>query len=149
MAVCGTGKHQSNLRARACCSRVADMKHAVWMLHDLAHGFEFYMGWYFTLPLVAALLLTSGLVTFLTRSRKVLLATAVMLMLLFGGFALCQWTNVEWKLYCYGMYGQFHVPAPYSNDLCGETKMCEDKNPQESVPAASPKPTSLTERHHK
>ena len=123
------------------------MKHAVWMLHDLVHGFEFYMGWYFTLPLVAALLLTSGLVTFLTRSRKALLATEMTLMLLYGGFAFCGWANVEWKLYCYGMYGQFHVPAPYSNDLRGETKMWEDKTPQKSVPAASPKPASLTAGH--
>ena len=73
------------------------MKDAVWMLHNLVYGFEFYMGRYFTLLLVVALLLTGGLVTFLTRSRKALLATAMTLMLLFGGFALCQGTNVEWE----------------------------------------------------
>ena len=125
------------------------MKHLVWMLHDLAHGFEVYMGWYFTLPLVLSVLLAGGLLTFLKRSRKPLLITSMTLAVVFGAFVLCVWSNVEWKLYCYGMYGQFHVPAPHSNDLRRETKMWEDKNPQKSVPAASPNSNSLTEQHHK
>lgn len=87
------------------------MRHLVWLLHDLVYKFDFYMGWYYTLPVMVSLVFVGGLLSFLKRSRKPVLLSAAAVVALYGVFALSSWSNLEWKLYCYGMYGQFHLPS--------------------------------------
>ena len=77
------------------------MKHLVWTLDYLANGFMHFMGWYFTLPIALSIVLVCSLVSFLRRSRKPVLIALMSLAVVYGAFAFCVWSNVEWKLYCY------------------------------------------------
>ena len=102
------------------------MQHLAFLLENAVYGFEFYMVWYFGPALVLLVLGITGSASWLFRSKKPILIAATSLLIVWGAYGLCDWSRLDWKLYCYGMYGQFHIPTPYADDLWGETKMLQD-----------------------
>lgn len=88
------------------------MNHLLWVAHDLEYAFEFHMVYFFTATLVLAVMLASGAVSVLFRSRKPVLLTGAVLILMCSVFQVCRWQDVNWRLYRAAMHERSSVQQP-------------------------------------
>jgi hypothetical protein len=91
------------------------MRHLAFRLEDIVYHFDFFMGFYFA-RLGIAILAITGAAAWLFRSKKGFMVVAACLAIVGGAYGLCQWTHLQHRLYCYGTYGQFHVPALHKSN---------------------------------